>query len=319
MRKILIALSLLFAIGSNAQIVDSFKFATASSSDFVSEWNTTNTSAGSSTSTQVKLPLESSGVYSFNVDWGDGSDDDITTWNQAETTHTYSSSGTYTITISGTIEGWRFANTGDRNKLTEISNFGTLTHINTGRAYMGCNNMVITATDVPNTTGITDFNRYYENCDAMTEPPLHDTSSGTTFESFLISCNSLTTVPMFDTSSGTNFRTFVRACGNLTTLPLIDTSNGTVFVQFAEYSGLTSCPLLDLSSMTQGNLMFAFTNINTTDWSALVVNTELVNSNSSVNWHGGNATYSTGAAATARGVLTGSPNNWTITDGGIAP
>ena len=68
-------------------------------SSFVSNWNTANTSGGSSTSTQIQLPLESSGTYNFVVDWGDGNTDTITAWNQAETLHTYASSGTYTITI----------------------------------------------------------------------------------------------------------------------------------------------------------------------------------------------------------------------------
>ena len=39
---------------------------------FISTWKTDNTSYGSSTATQVKLPLISSGSYNFTVDWGDG-------------------------------------------------------------------------------------------------------------------------------------------------------------------------------------------------------------------------------------------------------
>ncbi len=37
---------------------------------FVSVWNTSKTSMGSSNATQITLPLESSGVYNFNIDWG---------------------------------------------------------------------------------------------------------------------------------------------------------------------------------------------------------------------------------------------------------
>jgi len=51
--------------------------------------DTTNTSVGSSTATQFALPLISSGSYDMTVDWGDGSSDDITVWDAAETTHTY--------------------------------------------------------------------------------------------------------------------------------------------------------------------------------------------------------------------------------------
>lgn len=36
---------------------------------FVSTWKTDNVSSGSSTASQVKLPLIYSGTYAFNVDW----------------------------------------------------------------------------------------------------------------------------------------------------------------------------------------------------------------------------------------------------------
>jgi len=145
--------------------------------DFVSTWNTANTSAGSSTSTQVKLPLVSAGSYNFDVDWGDGNKDTITTWNQAETTHTYSSSGTYTITIKGTIEGWQFANAGDKWKILDVSNWGTLT-ITTSRAFDYCKNLDITATDSPTVTS-TSFNSIFRECDALTTPDFSNWDTST--------------------------------------------------------------------------------------------------------------------------------------------
>jgi radical SAM protein with 4Fe4S-binding SPASM domain len=78
----------------------------------------TQTSGGSSLANQIQLPLEISGTYNFTVDWGDGSPiDTITVWNDPLTLHTYGLAGTYTITITGQIEGFVFANTGDKNKL----------------------------------------------------------------------------------------------------------------------------------------------------------------------------------------------------------
>ena len=55
---------------------------------FLSEWNTSQTSSSSSSSNQVKLPLEPSGEYNFTVFWGDGTSDFITSWNQTETPST---------------------------------------------------------------------------------------------------------------------------------------------------------------------------------------------------------------------------------------
>jgi surface protein len=130
--------------------------------EFISLWNTSNTSAGSSTSTQIKLPLVSTGTYNMLVDWGDGSTDTITTWNQAETTHTYATAGIYTITIKGTCRGFRFANTGDRRKLLDISQYGIL-NLSTDSAFWGCDEFNSTAIDAP-TISTTSFGRMFENC-----------------------------------------------------------------------------------------------------------------------------------------------------------
>ncbi|NDE16566.1 fibronectin type III domain-containing protein [bacterium] len=125
---------------------------------FVSRWKTDN--AGTSSSTQVKLPLVSSvTTYNFRVDWGDGLSDTITSWNQAQTTHTYSVAGTYTISIYGTIPGWQFNNAGDKSKILEISSWGPFKFGNTGGQFAGANNLTITATDVPDMTGATNMSR----------------------------------------------------------------------------------------------------------------------------------------------------------------
>ena len=49
-------------------------------SPFISTWKTDN--EGVSLSNQIFLNLDSSGTYNFVVDWGDGSSDEITTWDQ---------------------------------------------------------------------------------------------------------------------------------------------------------------------------------------------------------------------------------------------
>jgi surface protein len=120
---------------------------------FISTWKTDNTSSGSSNADQVKLPLINIGIYNFIVDWGDSSSDTITTWDQAETTHTYSSTGTYTITISGTCVGFRFANSGDRLKILDIQQWGIIQFQNNLNqnlgAFHGCANLDVSATDSP--------------------------------------------------------------------------------------------------------------------------------------------------------------------------
>lgn len=90
---------------------------------FISIWKTDN--AGTSGTNQITLPLVSSGTYNFKVYWGDGTNDTITTYNQAEITHTYPSAGTYEVLIAGTIDRIKFDGGGDKDKLLEIKQWGT--------------------------------------------------------------------------------------------------------------------------------------------------------------------------------------------------
>jgi surface protein len=134
--------------------------------DFISTWDTTNTSPGSTTDTQIKLPLVSSGTYDFVVYWGDGSSDTITKWNQTEVTHDYGvlNQGVNTITIVGTINGWRFYSGGDKLKIIDISQWGNLQLGNTDSYFWGATNLQLTATDSLNLTGTHSLVRAFSNC-----------------------------------------------------------------------------------------------------------------------------------------------------------
>jgi len=79
---------------------------------FSSVWETACLGSGSSNSNQIRLPLDPSGTYLFEIDWGDSTSDLITSWNQPETLHTYEYEGRYTVHISGLCDGWRFNNAG---------------------------------------------------------------------------------------------------------------------------------------------------------------------------------------------------------------
>jgi len=133
-------------------------------SNFNSIWNTSKTSTGSSNSTCVKLPLESSGTYNFTVWWGDGSNDTITAYDQAEVTHDYGSEGTYNISISGTIEGFRFNNGGDKLKITDIIQWGVLKLGNNNGYFYGCSNLAGSFNDTLDLTGTTTLYYMFSGC-----------------------------------------------------------------------------------------------------------------------------------------------------------
>jgi surface protein len=124
--------------------------------------NTNNTSTGSTANNQFKLPLISSLPLNAVVDWGDSTTDTITVWNQAQTTHTYASAGTYTIKITGDLSGWSFNNTGDRLKILNIASWGAL-NISVSSGFFGCTNLTCSATDAP-TISSTSLFAYFANC-----------------------------------------------------------------------------------------------------------------------------------------------------------
>ena len=145
---------------------------------FVSIWDTTQTSTGSSGSNSVELPLGSSGNYNFQVDWGDGTSDIITSYNQGAVQHNYSSPGTYTIIIEGQIQGFRFNNDRDRNKIVDISQWGNLNLGNLGSYFYGAENLDISAIDAPNLTGTTDFRNIFNGANSLTNPDFSKWKTG---------------------------------------------------------------------------------------------------------------------------------------------
>ena len=129
------------------------------------EFTAKTDNSGVSTSTQFKLPLVSNGTINFLVDWGDNSTNTITSFNQAETTHTYSSAGTYTIKIAGNLKGWQFNGGGDRLKFLEVKKWGCL-NLSVGAAFTSCSNMTCTAVDSPRITS-TSFVSMFSGCNAF--------------------------------------------------------------------------------------------------------------------------------------------------------
>ena len=124
--------------------------------------------AGTSGIGNFQLPLVSSGTIDVIVDWGDGTSDNITTYNQTETLHSYSTAGEYQIKISSRvagvnpIKGWSFNNTGDRLKMLNIFNWGNF-DVSVDAGFWGCENLTQTALDSPSLSS-TSLLRYFRQC-----------------------------------------------------------------------------------------------------------------------------------------------------------
>lgn len=98
--------------------------------NFISQWDTRNTSAGSTASDTIRLPFKNGGAFAYNcnIDWGDGNNNNFLTYqDESYYTHTYATEGIYTITISGTqCKGWNFNSQPDELKILDISQWGLL-------------------------------------------------------------------------------------------------------------------------------------------------------------------------------------------------
>jgi len=124
----------------------------------------------SSASNQIKLPLPNTGTYNIWVDWGDGTSNNITSYNDVNTLHTYPVGiTTPTIRISGNIFNWNFSSfaTGDRLKIKTVSSWGKLKLGSS--SFNSCSNVTMSGiTDVPDLTGVTSLNSTFAYCSLIT-------------------------------------------------------------------------------------------------------------------------------------------------------
>ena len=260
--------------------------------------NTANTYTGSTASDQFKLPLVSSLALNAVVDWGDGSSDTITVFNQAETTHTYASSGTYTVSITGDLSGWQFADGGDKLKMLNVSSWVSLT-ISVGQGFQGCANLTCSATDAPLITS-TSLLRYFQDCTNF------NGAIGNWDMSNVTSMNRMfRTTPSFNQPIGNwsvqnvtvMLEMFEGATAFNQDIGSWNVSNVSNFRDFMNGKTAANYSAANLDSIYNG-------------WSSL----PSVQPNISIKF--GTIKY-TAAGAAGKAILTGSPNNWTIVDGGI--
>lgn len=130
-----------------------------SPSGFITEWTL-------SSATTVTLPLTNNGTYNATVDWGDGSESIITSYNSTERIHSYSSPGVYYIEIQGECPGWGFNNLGDKLKITDIIHWGDES-LFLGFSYLnfyGCTNLKSTGNGKIISRDLTSLINLFRSC-----------------------------------------------------------------------------------------------------------------------------------------------------------
>tara|TARA_R110002074_G_scaffold373260_3_gene549153 strand:- start:10035 stop:11135 length:1101 start_codon:yes stop_codon:yes gene_type:complete len=241
-----------------------WKSSAVASTTFDFSVDTTKTDGGSSSNTQFRIPFYQYGnAPNCTVDWGDGNSDTITTYNQAEATHTYATSGIYDIKIDGVIGSWRFngSTATDEKKLLSISNWGIF-NFDKNRAFYNCTNLTtISATDIPViTTG--SLQQTFQSCAKLTNFNVDgwDVSGVTNLRLMFTSCSLLTTVNCENWNVGlvTRMDEMFKNCKDLITLDLSNWNTANVVnMRDTFYRNYDLTSIGDVSSLdVSGNVDF---------------------------------------------------------------
>ena len=236
-------------------VINPYSFA-SEETRFVTKWTLTDPA-----DLDVTLWAQVGGTTLFDVDWGDGAtESSITATNKS---HTYGSTGTYEIKISGQFPGLDFNYSGmpsaDRAKLTELSNWGSEAEIyDLMQMFYGAVNMVYAATDAPDLSNLkagASARQVFTSCESVTSLDLSgwtDTgninAASNTFYYTFHGMDNLESVNLtgWDTSGITSTHYCFGDAGK-------STADGCVF----------TLPSLDFSACTKFDFMFLSSKIQT--------------------------------------------------------
>lgn len=139
------------SFGEDTAIID---FTIVQQTPYITTWKTDN--EGTSENNQITLNTQNGDNYNFTVDWGDGTVDE----NVTETiTHTYSTPGTYTVSIAG---DYPRPSTSDSKKLLTVEQWGRRSWKSMTSAFANTENLEILATDHPDLSRVNSMARMFK-------------------------------------------------------------------------------------------------------------------------------------------------------------
>ncbi len=136
-------------------------------SAFVTTWKTDV--EGAPSDVEITIPTNPDYTYNYQVDWGDGSTESNIV---GDITHTYTQPGTYMVSILGEFPAIFFNRLNspysttitNRDKLMSIDQWGSIKWQTMSRAFAGCRNMDMLATDIPDLSGVTTTFDMFNTC-----------------------------------------------------------------------------------------------------------------------------------------------------------
>jgi surface protein len=213
----------------------------------------------------------------------------------------------------------KFDNKGDRDKILDTKQWGDVVWSSFERAFFGCSNMKVTATDVPNLSSVTTMYTMFQNASSANPDTSNWDVSSVTNMSFMFfntsSANPDTT--NWDVSSVTNMSLmFYEASSANPDTSNWDVSNVTEMRKMfrSASSANPDTSNWDVSSVTNMEYMFRDSNLSVENLTACYENWSQLSLQNNVSFEAGNTKYNASGQA-GRDILVNT-YNWTITDGG---
>jgi surface protein len=143
----------------------------AQSADFVTTWDLSK--SGSSNATSLTIGTATSGSVSYSWKELPSGTPVNGTFSGTSLNITGLPSGkTIELRISPTnFQRIHIANTGDKMRLTEVKQWGTTAWTSFQNAFFGCENLNITATDIPNLAGVQRMDQMFQTCKNLSTVP----------------------------------------------------------------------------------------------------------------------------------------------------
>ena len=272
-----------------------------STDDFVITVKTDN--AGTSTSTQFTIPTTGSG-YNYNVDCNNDGTNEATAQTGSYIC-SYADAGTYTVRIkdnSGAGTGFPriyFNFGGDRLKLLDIAQWGAGKWTSMQSAFRGCSNMTMTATDMPDLSGVTNISQMFLDASAFNgNIGSWNTSSVTNmFEVFGRASVFNQPIGRWDTSNVTNMsRMFAQASVFNQDLSGWDTSKVTdmSYMFMSAYAFNQNIGGWNVGALTNATFMFGGMKLSTANYDALLNGWDAQVLKPNVTFSGGYSNYCAG-------------------------
>ncbi len=145
-------------------------FTVGTSQNFITRWNLATSGSGA---TQLSFGTATSGVVNYT--WQELSPGTATgsgSWSGATLSITGLPTGaTIRLQISPTNFQRIIINNGaDRNRLTQVEQWGSTAWTSMQLAFYRCANLQVTATDLPNLSGVTDMSQMFRGCTVLNSP-----------------------------------------------------------------------------------------------------------------------------------------------------